>query len=89
MVAIDPSAAFKKAITTCLPAAEIAVGPFHPIHLANQYPARVLLRSAHRARQHNLTSQGTTVNCEWPRKPSTAKGPYHVFHTSPVGAADE
>jgi transposase len=28
------------------------------------YQARILLRSAHRARQHRLTSQGTTVNCE-------------------------
>ena len=28
------------------------------------YQARILLRSAHRARQHRLTSQGTTVKCE-------------------------
>lgn len=28
------------------------------------YQARILLRSAHRARQHRLTSQGTTAKCE-------------------------
>ena len=28
------------------------------------YQTRILLRSAHRARQHRLTSQGTTLNNE-------------------------
>ena len=31
---------------------------------SDHYQARILLRSAHRARQHRLTSQGTTANCE-------------------------
>ena len=28
------------------------------------HQTRILLRSAHRARQHRLTNQGTTPNCE-------------------------
>jgi transposase len=35
VVAIDPSAAFKKAITNKLPNAKISVDPFHLVQLAN------------------------------------------------------
>jgi transposase len=35
VVAIDPSAAFRKAITGCLPNAKIAVDPFHLVQLGN------------------------------------------------------
>ncbi|WP_425560039.1 hypothetical protein [Luteococcus sanguinis] len=31
---------------------------------SDHYQTRILLRSAHRARQHRLTSQGTTAKCE-------------------------
>ena len=34
---------------------------------SDHYQARILLRSAHRARQHRLTSQGTTANGPYPR----------------------
>ena len=48
IVAIDPSAAFKKAITTALPAARIAVDPFHLVQLANLCLTRVRQRLQHR-----------------------------------------
>jgi len=44
VVAIDPSAAFRKAITTCLPQARIAVDPFHLVQLANLCLTRVRQR---------------------------------------------
>ena len=44
IVAIDPSAAFRKAITTTLPAARIAVDPFHLVQLANLCLTRVRQR---------------------------------------------
>ena len=47
MVALDPSAVFKKAITGCLPKAHIAVDPFHLVQLGNQCLPRVRQRLAH------------------------------------------
>jgi transposase len=41
VVAIDPSAAFKKAITNELPNAKISVDPFHLVQLANLMVTRV------------------------------------------------
>lgn len=46
VVAIDPSAAFRKAITTCLPDARISVDPFHLVQLANLCLTRVRQRLA-------------------------------------------
>lgn len=51
MVAIDPSAAFRKAITGCLPNAKIAVDPFHLVQLGNQCVTRVRQRLAQRRGQ--------------------------------------
>ena len=44
MVAIDPSAAFRKAIIHALPNAQISVDPFHPVRLANLMVTRVRQR---------------------------------------------
>ncbi|HEX6758560.1 MAG TPA: transposase, partial [Propionibacteriaceae bacterium] len=44
VVAIDPSAAFKKAITDALPNAKISVDPFHLVQLANLMVTRVRQR---------------------------------------------
>jgi transposase len=44
VVAIDPSAAFKKAITNALPNAKISVDPFHLVQLANLMVTRVRQR---------------------------------------------
>lgn len=47
VVVIDPSAAFKKAITGCLPNAKIAVDPFQRVQLGNLRLARVRQRLAY------------------------------------------
>jgi len=47
VVALDPSAVFKKAITGCLPKAHIAVDPFRLVQLGNQCLPRVRQRLAH------------------------------------------
>jgi transposase len=44
VVAIDPSAAFKNAITTQLPNAMVSVDPFHLVQLANLTVTRVRQR---------------------------------------------
>jgi transposase len=44
VVAIDPSAAFKKAITDALPHAAVSVDPFHLVQLANLMVTRVRQR---------------------------------------------
>jgi transposase len=51
VIAIDPSAAFRKAINTCLPAAKIAVDPFHLVQLGNLCVTRVRQRLAHEVHQ--------------------------------------
>jgi hypothetical protein len=55
IVAIDPSAAFKKAITTALPAARIAVDPFHLVQLANLCLTRVRQRLVQEHQQWGTT----------------------------------
>ncbi len=40
MVAIDPSAAFRKALREHLPAAAVSVDPFHLVKLANDVGPR-------------------------------------------------
>jgi transposase len=35
VVAVDPSAVFRKALREHLPAAAVSVDPFHPVELAN------------------------------------------------------
>jgi transposase len=57
IVAIDPSAAFKKAITTQLPNAKISVDPFHLVQLANLMVTRVrqrLVRERERRRGRKI-----------------------------------
>ncbi len=61
VVAIDPSAAFKKAITDCLPNATIAVDPFHLVQLGNLCVTRVrqrLVQDLHHRR-------GRKINPAW------------------------
>ncbi|MGH3461311.1 MAG: ISL3 family transposase [Kribbellaceae bacterium] len=56
VVAIDPSASFRKAITTALPNARISVDPFHLVQLANLCVTRVrqrLVQQAHGRRGRN------------------------------------
>ncbi len=57
IVAIDPSAAFTKAITTSLPHAKIAVDPFHLVQLANLCLTRVrqrLVQDLHQRRGRKI-----------------------------------
>ena len=57
IVAIDPSAAFKKAITTSLPHARIAVDPFHLVQLGNLCLTRVrqrLVQDLHQRRGRKI-----------------------------------
>jgi transposase len=59
VVAIDPSAAFRSAIRTCLPDAEISVDHWHLVRLANLMLTRVRQRVAreqlgHRGRKDDL-----------------------------------
>ena len=69
VVAIDPSAAFRKAITTALPHAHIAVDPFHLVQLANLCLTRV---------RHHLGRQGrppARPGQHHPRQGSHRQGP--------------
>ena len=69
IVAIDPSAAFRKAITTALPHAHIAVDPFHLVQLANLCLTRV---------RHHLGRQGrppARPGQHRPRQGSHRQGP--------------
>lgn len=51
VVCIDPSAPFKKAITTALPKAQISVDPFHLVLLANKALTAVRQRLSHTLNQ--------------------------------------
>ena len=66
IVAIDPSAAFKKAITEQLPNAKISVDPFHLVQLANLMVTRVrqrLVRDRSTAEAARSTRPGRTAHC--------------------------
>jgi transposase len=61
LVAIDPSAAFKKAITEQLPDAKVSVDPFHLVQLANLMVTSVrqrLIREGEQRRGAKLTRPG-------------------------------
>lgn len=70
MVAIDPSAAFKKAITDCLPNAQIAVDPFHLVQLGNQCVTRVRQRLAHQRHQR----RGRKIDPAWAHRMLLLRG---------------
>jgi len=61
VVAIDPSAAFKKAITEQLPNAQISVDPFHLVQLANLMVTRVRQRLIREREQR----RGRKVDPAW------------------------
>jgi transposase len=70
VVAIDPSAAFKKAITTQLPNAAISVDPFHLVQLANLMVTRVRQRLI-REREHR---RGRKIDPAWANRRLLLRG---------------
>ena len=70
VVAIDPSAAFRKAIATCLPAARIAVDPFHLVQLANLCLTRVRQRLA----QQRHARRGRKIDPAWAHRTLLLRG---------------
>lgn len=80
VVAIDPSAAFKKAISTCLPRARIAVDPFHLVQLANLCLTRVRQRLA----QHHHGRRGRKSDPAWAHRGLLLRG----YDTLSVRARD-
>lgn len=70
VVAIDPSAAFKKAITGCLPNVEIAVDPFHLVQLGNQCVTRVRQRLA----QQTHHRRGRKTDPAWAHRTLLLRG---------------
>ena len=70
VVAIDPSAAFRKAITTCLPQARIAVDPFHLVQLANLALTRVRQRLV----QEQQSRRGRKVDPAWAHRMLLLRG---------------
>jgi transposase len=70
MVAIDPSAAFRKAITTQLPNAEISVDPFHLVQLANLMVTRVRQRLVREREQR----RGRKIDPAWANRTLLLRG---------------
>jgi len=70
VVAIDPSAAFRKAITTHLPAAALSVDAFHLVQLANQMLTAVRQRCARE--QHDR--RGTSIDPAWANRRLLLRG---------------
>ena len=70
IVAIDPSAAFRKAITTSLPRAKIAVDPFHLVQLANLCLTRVRQRLV----QEHHQRRGRKVDPAWAHRTLLLRG---------------
>jgi transposase len=70
VVAIDPSAAFKKAITEQLPNTKISVDPFHLVQLANLTVTRVRQRLV-RDREHR---RGRKVDPAWAHRTLLLRG---------------
>lgn len=70
VVAIDPSAAFKKAIVGCLPNAKIAVDPFHLVQLGNLCLTRVRQRLAHDLHQR----RGRKIDPAWAHRMLLLRG---------------
>ncbi len=70
IVAIDPSAAFRKAITTSLPHAHIAVDPFHLVQLANLCLTRVRQRLV----QQHHQRRGRKTDPAWAHRTLLLRG---------------
>ena len=70
VVAIDPSAAFKKAITEQLPNAQISVDPFHLVQLANLMVTRVRQRLVREREQR----RGRKVDPAWAHRTLLLRG---------------
>jgi transposase len=70
VVAIDPSAAFKRAITDALPHALISVDPFHLVQLANLMLTRVRQRLV-RDREHR---RGRKIDPAWAHRTLLLRG---------------
>jgi transposase len=70
VVAIDPSAAFKKAITEQLPNAKISVDPFHLVQLANLMVTRVRQRLIREREQR----RGRQVDPAWANRRLLLRG---------------
>jgi Transposase len=70
VVAIDPSVAFKKAITTELPNAAISVDPFHLVQLANLMVTRVRQRLVREREQR----RGRKVDPAWANRRLLLRG---------------
>jgi transposase len=70
VVAIDPSAAFKKAITEQLPNAKISVDPFHLVQLANLMVTRVRQRLVREREQR----RGRKVDPAWAHRTLLLRG---------------
>jgi transposase len=70
VVAIDPSAAFKKAITQQLPNAKISVDPFHLVQLANLMLTRVRQRLIREREQR----RGPKIDPAWAHRTLLLRG---------------
>jgi transposase len=70
IVAIDPSAAFKKAITQQLPNAKISVDPFHLVQLANLTLTRVRQRLV----QEHKQRRGRKIDPAWAHRTLLLRG---------------
>jgi transposase len=70
VVAIDPSAAFKKAITQQLPNAKISVDPFHLVQLANLMLTRVRQRLIREREQR----RGRKIDPAWAHRTLLLRG---------------
>jgi transposase len=70
IVAIDPSAAFKKAITEQLPNAKISVDPFHLVQLANLMVTRVRQRLVREREQR----RGRKLDPAWAHRALLLRG---------------
>jgi transposase len=70
VVAIDPSAAFKKAINNQLPNAQISVDPFHLVQLANLMVTRVRQRLVREREQR----RGRKIDPAWAHRTLLMRG---------------
>src|SRR5215207_3815611 len=70
VVAIDPSAAFKRAITEQLPNAKMSVDPFHLVQLANLMVTRVRQRLIREREQR----RGRTIDPAWAHRTLLLRG---------------
>jgi len=70
VVAIDPSAAFKKAITEQLPNAKVSVDPFHLVQLANQAVTKVRQRLVRDREQR----RGRKIDPAWANRTLLLRG---------------